>query len=354
MPKQTSFKQRAALVMLGLFSSTVLASCSGNSAPSADADADTVAAGGQSSGQCAPELTELEFGIISTESQDNQKPKWEPFVAALSEAIGRDVKASYATDYAGVIEAMGAGKVQMAWYGGKSYIEAAERSEAEAFAQTVNSDGTKGYYAYLITNKDNPIIADIDTEAGNGDEYVVENASNLTFAFNDPNSTSGFLVPSYYVFAQNDVVPDDAFQELIFAGSHEATALAVANNQVDVATNNSESMVEVEKNDPAAFENIQVIWTSPEIPSDPIAYRKDLPDCLKSEIQDFFYSYDDEAVLGPLEWEGFDEADDTTWNTVRELEISKSILEVQNDASLDEAAKQQQIDELNKALEAVK
>lgn len=350
---QRSFNQSAkkwtSLMMVTLLSSAVLSSCSGGTEPEADVATETA----DEAAACAPELTELDFGIISTESQDNQKPKWEPFIAAMSEALGRDVKASYATDYAGVIEAMGAGKVQMAWFGGKSYIEAAERSDAEAFAQTVNSDGTKGYYAYLITNKDNPILADIDVEAGDGDQYVVDNASNLTFAFNDPNSTSGFLVPSYYVFAKNDVDPEQAFKELIFAGSHEATALAVANDQVDVATNNSESLVEVEKNDPTAFENIQVIWTSPEIPSDPIAYRKDLPDCLKSDIKDFFYSYDDEAILGPLEWEGFDEADDATWNTVRELELGKSILEVQNDASLDDAAKQQQLDELNKKLEAV-
>ncbi len=349
--KNTPFKKCATFFSAALFGTTVLASCSG--APTTaegDTAADPVAAGGT----CAPELTELEFGIISTESQANQKPKWEPFVAALSDALGRDVNASYATDYAGVIEAMGAGKVQMAWFGGKSYIEAAERSDAEAFAQTVASDGSKGYYAYLITNKENPILADIDVEAGDGDEYVVENSENLTFAFNDPNSTSGFLVPSYYVFAENGVNPEEAFSELVFAGSHEATALAVANNQVDVATNNSESLVEVEKNDPDAYENIQVIWTSPEIPSDPIAYRNDLPDCLKAEIQDFFYSYDDEAVLGPLEWSGFDEADDTIWNTVRELEIGKTILEVQNDTSLDAAAKEARLEELNADLEAVK
>lgn len=351
---KSSYRRRFSLILLALFSSSLLASCSGGAtAPETDTTAGTTDATATDAAACAPELKELEFGIISTESQDNQKPKWEPFIAAFSEAIGRDVKASYATDYAGVIEAMGAGKVQMAWFGGKSYIEAAARSDAEAFAQTVNSDGTKGYYAYLITNKDNPIVSDIDVEAGNGDKYVVDNAANLTFAFNDPNSTSGFLVPSYYVFAKNNVNPDQAFEELIFAGSHEATALAVANNQVDVATNNSESLVEIEKNDPAAFGKIQIIWTSPEIPSDPIAYRKDLPDCLKTQVKDFFYNYSDEAVLGPLEWEGFDEADDSNWNTVRELEIGKSILEVQNDASLDEAAKKQKVDELNKQLAAV-
>lgn len=343
-------KKWTALLAASLISAGTLIGCSQGTETAGDAASESVSADG---GTCAPEIATLEFGIISTESQDNLKPKWEPFLAAMEEGIGRPVEGFFATDYAGVIEAMGAGKIQLAWYGGKSYIEAAKRSDAEAFAQTVATDGSKGYYSHLITNKDNPILANIDVEAGNGDEFVIENADSLTFAFNDPNSTSGFLVPSYYVFASNGVNPEQAFSELIYAGSHEATALAVANDQVDVATNNSESMVDVEKSDPAAFENIQIIWTSPVIPSDPLAYRNDLPDCLKAEIKDFFYNFKDEAVLGDLEWQGFDEADDTTWNTVRELNIGKAILEVENDEKLDDAAKQEKIDELNKELEAL-
>ncbi|MEL6940977.1 MAG: phosphonate ABC transporter substrate-binding protein [Cyanobacteria bacterium J06598_1] len=343
-------KKWAALLASSMLTAGMLVGCSGGGTSSTGAsDSATSAAGGS----CAPEMAELDFGIISTESQDNLKPKWEPFLKAMEEEIGRPVNGFFATDYAGVIEAMGAGKIQLAWYGGKSYIEAAERSDAEAFAQTVNEDGTKGYYSHLITNKENPIVGDIDLEKGNGDEYIVENAADLTFAFNDPNSTSGFLVPSYYVFAEKGVNPDQAFSELIFAGSHEATAQAVANAQVDVATNNSESMAVLEAGDPEAFEKVQIIWTSPVIPSDPLAYRNDLPDCLKTEIKDFFYGYKDPAVLGDLDWQGFDEASDADWNTVRELNIGKELLEVQNDLEMDEAAKQQKIDELNKELEAL-
>jgi phosphonate transport system substrate-binding protein len=340
-------KKWTSLLTVALIGTSVLASCSGNTTTQTP---DATAAGET----CAPELTALDFGIISTESQANLKPLWEPFLQAMSEELGRPVNGFYATDYAGVIEAMGAGKLQLAWYGGKAYIEAAERSNAEAFAQTVAEDGTKGYYAHLITNKDNPIVQDIDLAAGNGDEYVVENSKELTFAFNDPNSTSGFLVPTYYVFAQKGVNPNTAFKQLLFAGSHEATAQAVANNQVDVATNNNESMARLQESDPAAFERVQIIWTSPEIPSDPIAYRKDLPDCLKDEIKEFFFTYQDEAVLTPLQWGSFIPASDATWNPIRELEIAKDILEVQNDANLSAEAKQQKLDELNQKLEALK
>ncbi|MEL6222811.1 MAG: phosphonate ABC transporter substrate-binding protein [Cyanobacteria bacterium J06626_14] len=346
------FTKRVSLLFATAMTAGLIASCS--TAPSTDeASNETDATASAEGDVCAADITEIEFGILSTESADNLKPQWEPFLADMSDAIGRPVIGFYATDYAGVIEGMGAGKVQMAWYGGKSYIEAAERSQAEAFAQTVSADGSKGYFAHLITNVDNPIVGEIDLEAGNGDQYVIENASDLSFAFNDPNSTSGFLVPTYYVFAQNGANAEQIFEELIFAGSHEATALAVAENQVDVATNNNENLDRLKETAPDALENIQIIWTSPVIPSDPLAYRSDLPDCLKEAVQEFAFNYDNAEVLEGLQWSGLDPAGDADWNTIRELEVAKNILEVQNDENLSDEEKQQQLDELNAKLESL-
>ena len=300
----------------------------------------------------AQDIKELNFGIISTESQANQKPIWEPFIAAMSEEIGMPVKAFYATQYAGVIEAMRFGQVQLAWLGGKSYIEANKIADAEVFAQTVNADGTKGYFSHLIMNKDNPQLA--EAKQLGGDKFVIQNAPDLTFAFNETNSTSGYLVPSYYVFAQNSVNPKNAFKRLVFSGNHEATALAVANNQVDVATNNSESLSRLEKTNPQARENIEVIWTSVLIPSDPIAWRADLPEDIKTKVSDFFYSYNDPTVLEPLEWQGFDSATDNVWNPIRELDIGEKILTIQANEGLSQADKDKQIAELNQQLEAIK
>ena len=322
----------------------MVSACSGvGSGTTADATANA----------CAPEYETLEFGVYPTESQVTLEPLWAPLFEEMSETLNRDVIGFFATDYAAIIEAMGSGKIQIAWYGGKSYIEAAARSDAEAFAQSVESDGSNGYYSYLITNKENPIVEEIDLATGNGDQYVVENAGNLSFAFNDPNSTSGFLVPSYYVFAQNNIVPGEDFAELVFAGSHEATALAVAENQVDVATNNSDNLARLETLAPDALEKIQIIWTSPIIPSDPIAYSAGLPDCLKEEIRDFILSYDNEEVLADMESSGFDPAEDTIWDTIRELEYSKQLLEIQNDDSLPELDKQQKLEEINQKLEEI-
>jgi phosphonate transport system substrate-binding protein len=305
---------------------------------------------GAEDAHAALNIKELNFGVISTESQTNQRPLWDPFVAAMSKSIGIPVKAFYVTQYAGVIEAMRFGKVQAAWYGGKSYIEAARIANAEAFAQVVNSDGTKGYYSYLIANKSNPITS--QAKAMGGDKYAIKNASKLTFAFNEPNSTSGFLVPSYYVFAKNDVDPKKAFKRLIFAGNHEATALAVANNQVDIATNNSEALDRLQKTNPNARKKIEIIWTSPVIPSDPIAYRKDLPEDLKKKLRNFFYTYKDSKILSPLGWGGFSAAQDKGWNGIRELDIAKKVLEIKNKDNLSNADKSQ-LNELNRQLQSL-
>jgi phosphonate transport system substrate-binding protein len=298
----------------------------------------------------AADVKEINFGIISTESQANQRPLWEPLVAAMSKSIGIPVKAFYVTQYAGVIEAMRFGKVQVAWYGGKSYIEAARIANAEAFAQVVNVDGTKGYYSYLIANKSNPITS--QAKAIGGDKYAIKNASKLTFAFNEPNSTSGFLVPSYYIFAKNNVDPKKAFKRLIFAGNHEATALAVANNQVDIATNNSEALDRLQKTNPSARQKIEIIWTSPVIPSDPLAYRKDLPEDVKKKLRNFFLTYKDAKILNPLGWGGFSAAQDKGWNRIRELDIAKQVLEIKNKGSLSDTDKQK-LNDLNSQLQAL-
>ncbi|MDT2019602.1 phosphate/phosphite/phosphonate ABC transporter substrate-binding protein [Methylocella sp. CPCC 101449] len=100
---------------------------------------------------------EINFGIISTESQQNLRPKWEPFLADMKRETGLDVKPFFASDYAGVIEGMRFGKVQMAWYGNKSAMEAVDRADGEIFVQSVSSDGSPGYWSLILVPKDSKL-----------------------------------------------------------------------------------------------------------------------------------------------------------------------------------------------------
>lgn len=139
----------------------------------------------------------LNFGIISTEASQNLKVLWDPFLKDMSKALGMEVKAFFASDYAGVIEGMRFKKVDLSWIGNKGAMVMVDRANGEVFAQTTAPDGSKGYYSCLIVNKKSPLQ--------NLDDMFAQ-ASKLSFSNGDPNSTSGFLVPGYYVLDRKSVV----------------------------------------------------------------------------------------------------------------------------------------------------
>ena len=74
---------------------------------------------------------EINFGIISTEASSNLKKIWDPFLADMEKGTGLKINAFFASDYAGVIEGMRFKKVQIAWFGNKSAMEAVDRAEGE-------------------------------------------------------------------------------------------------------------------------------------------------------------------------------------------------------------------------------
>ena len=149
--------------------------------------------------QAAAEPTEINFGIISTESTQNLKTQWDPLLAEMAKKTGLKINPFFASDYAGIIEGMRFGKVQVAWYGNKSAMEAVDRADGEVFAQTVNPDGTQGYYALLLANASNNALNTVDD--------VLKCDKSLTFGNGDPNSTSGFLVPGVFIFSAKGIDP---------------------------------------------------------------------------------------------------------------------------------------------------
>jgi len=286
---------------------------------------------------------DVNFGILATETSVVQKKNWEPLLAAMSKATGLNVYGFYATDYAGVIEAMRFGKVQVAWYGNKSGMEASNRSGAEVFAQNVMRDGRMGYYSHIIVNTDSPYTKLDD---------VLKCDKSIEFGIGDPHSTSGFLVPTAYIFAPKNIDPKSCFKTVRNA-SHEANALAIANNLVAAATNNSISLKRLERTAPDALRKIRVIWTSPLIPDNPMMWRRDLDPSAKAKIYTFLMSYgrigtSDEinaakVILANLLWSPFLPASDDHLLPIRILEANKSIVKLKADERLSAADKAAQI-----------
>ncbi|MFY0736102.1 phosphonate ABC transporter substrate-binding protein [Aurantimonas sp. NFXS3] len=289
---------------------------------------------------------ELAFGIISTESQQNLRPKWEPFLADMEEKTGLAVKPFFASDYAGVIEGMRFDKVQLAWYGNKSAMEAVDRANGEIFAQTVDISGNPGYWSLVLAPKDSPLEKVED---------LLTCDQSLNFGLGDPNSTSGYLVPMTFVFAANGVDPKECFKNVTNA-NHETNAMAVANGQVDAAANNTESLALIEKNNPDAFAKIKVIWKSPLIPADPIVWNTNLPQESKDKIREFFVTYGtdqstgdvahEKEVLAGLEWAPFVASTNDQLLPIRVMELSKTIAQIEADESRSAEEKTAEIEKL--------
>lgn len=296
----------------------------------------------------AQPIREINFGVIATEKAGALRQMWEPFLDDMSKAIGMKVNGFYATDYAGIIEAQRFNKVQIAWYGNRSAMDAVDRAHGEVFAQFVDLDGTPGYYSYLITHRDSGITS-LDQVLRNGKQY--------SFGIGDPASTSGTLVPTYYVFTMNKLDPRTHFR-VVRSSNHEGNFLAVLNRQVDVATSNSEMTEKVKEKNPERMEQIRILWTSPLIPRDPLVWRKDLPADVKRKVQDFVVGYgkdarEKEILKNMYRLAGFKASTDAQLIPIRQLELAKDRQKVVDDANLSDSARKARLDEIDAKLAAL-
>ena len=300
----------------------------------------------------AADAPEINFGIIATEGSANLRSIWAPFLDDMQKAVGVKVNGFYPSDYAGVIEAMRFNKVQIAWYGNASAIQAVDRAEGEVFAQKTYADGTKGYYSLLIVNKDSPYQS--------LEQLLKSPPGTLNFGNGDPNSTSGFLIPSYYAWAKNGVDVRKFFKNVV-SSNHEANLLAVATKTVDVATNNTEDFERFSKNQPARAANIREIWRSPIIPADPIVWRKDLPDDQKAKIKAFFLTYGTERpgadvaherkVLADLgNWGGFIAGSNAQLLPVRQVAAFRERLATEANTTMSAGERAQKLAEIDARL----
>src|SRR5262252_1507844 len=291
---------------------------------------------------------EITFGIISTDSAAALRERWQPVVDDMSKRIGLKVTPFFATDYAGVIEAMRFKKVDLAWFGNKAAIEAVDRANGEVFVQTVAPDGA-GYYSLLITHRDSSFRTLDD---------VLKRGKEINFGIGDPNSTSGFAVPSYYVFAVNNIDPKTHFKT-VRSANHETNLMAVLNKQLDVATNNTEQMYVFKNRMPERYDEIRVLWQSPLIPSDPIVWRKDLDPELKAKLKQFFVAYgstgpeaerEKQTLLGIQKWIGFRSSSNAQLIPIRQIDLFREKQKVESDTTLSADERKSRLDEIDRKL----
>ncbi|MAL10959.1 MAG: hypothetical protein CMF74_18945 [Maricaulis sp.] len=298
----------------------------------------------------AQEGETIVFGVVATEQSENVLHLWEPFVEDMSRDTGYNVELRSATDYAGVIEAMRADQVQVAWLTNASGLEASRRANAEVFAKFIYPDGQLGYRSIIIVPNDSPMQ--------NVEDLVVCDGT-VNFGLGDPLSTSGTLVPQAYIFADRGIDPQTCFNQVTSA-SHEQNLMAVANGQLDAATNNTTNIDRLQRARPDVLERVRIIWRSPLIQTDPIMWRTDLSAEAKARIQEFFLTYGwrgdaaqrehEQAVLRELEMGGFLPATNEHFQPIMRLELIRDLAETRSDTRLTEDERAERVAELEAEL----
>ena len=188
----------------------------------------------------------------------------------LQKETGLHFKTSVATSYAAVIEAMGAGKVDIGWLATFSYVLAKDKYDVELLL-VVQRFGSPFYRGQIMVRADSGINS-------------LDSLQGKRFAFVDPASTSGHLYPKTLLLSQG-LDPKTFFSKTIFAGSHNAVVLSIYKGEVDGGAAYDGSRAAVAKSYPDIFEKIKVLAYTKEIPNDTVSVRKELPEGLKVKLR---------------------------------------------------------------------
>ncbi|MBN8749383.1 MAG: phosphate/phosphite/phosphonate ABC transporter substrate-binding protein [Variovorax sp.] len=223
----------------------------------------------------------VRFGILPLGGAFESRNDWDPLLADLSKAIGRPVAVLSVTSYDALEQAIQRNEVDMAFLSGKMALDAVTLRQMKVVAQVTRHDGLPGYRALLLARKGGP-VASLDAVLNDPDRWRL--------ARGESRSVSGFIVPQLQLFLPNRIVMETRFRSEVI-GTHQMTALAVANGEADVATNNTADFERFKLQFPAEAARLQVIWESELIPHAQIVVRRDYPPEFQQRVQGFLTGY---------------------------------------------------------------
>ena len=232
----------------------------------------------------AQDIKEFNIGILGGENAQDRLTSQECYRAKIEEALGVPVKLFTPADYDGVIQGLLGGTLDMAWLGASAYakIYLTDATAVDLALTKQNVDGSTGYYSIGFARKDSGITS-------------MEMAKGKSFAFADPNSTSGYLVPGAELTAAHGKL-EDFFSEVKFSGGHEQTIVGVANGDFAAGVSWADGLGNWEDGyNSGAFRraadaglvdmnDIVEIWKSKMIPEGPMVVRSALPADAKAKV----------------------------------------------------------------------
>ncbi len=222
-----------------------------------------------------PELT---LGVITSENESDRLQRYKPVRAYLEKALNVKIKWRAATDYAGIIEGVKAGKIEVARFGPASYAKAwlVTKGEVVPLVGELDNNGNFGYFAVMVVRKDS-LYKTIDDLKGK------------KLAFADPNSTSGHQAPRYFL-TEAGYDPDKHFGSTAFSGSHENSVVALMNGTFDAAatwyrSEERSNMTRMEGKKMIKLDQWRIVWKSPRLPSSPWAMSTKMPVEMREDVK---------------------------------------------------------------------
>ncbi len=259
------------------------------------------------------------IGVIPAQTEGAMDNAMNKLQSLLNEKLNRQVNIEVYPDYNGVVEAMNYDKIDMAYLGPLTYVIAHEKSGAKAII-TQLIDGEPFYHSYIITHSDHP---------WNSLDEMLQNPEEVAFAFGDPNSTSGSLIPSIEL-EQREVyqsMEKNQFKSVRYTGSHDASALAVQNKQVDAAAIDSAIFHQLVESGKIDDKQLRVIWESDKIFQYPWAVHKDTDQETIQKLQEAFLSIEDQEILDAFGATGFTKASNDDYKNIRQAALKQGIIE---------------------------
>jgi phosphonate transport system substrate-binding protein len=240
------------------------------------------------------EITEFRIGILGGENAQDRLASNECLRAYVEELLGVETKLFTPADYDGVIQGLLGGTIDMAWLGASSYAKTylTDPEAVEVVLVKTNLDGSYAYHSIGFARADSGIKSLADMKG-------------KRFGFGDPNSTSGYLIPSIEIPAEIGTPMEDYFGEVVFTGGHEQTIVAVANGDIDAGVTwadgqgawedgyNSGALRKAVDAGLVDMNDLVEIWKSKPIPEGPIVLRKALPEEVKTKVTDFLMGLHD-------------------------------------------------------------
>jgi phosphonate transport system substrate-binding protein len=280
----------------------------------------------------AQEISEFRIGILGGENAQDRLNSHECLKSYTEEALGVPVKLFAPADYNGVIQGLLGGTIDMAWLGASGYAKTYldDPEAVEPVLVKVNLDGSHGYHSIGFARKDSGITS-------------LEDMQGKKFGFGDPNSTSGYLIPSIEIPEQTGASMEngDYFGEVVFTGGHEQTIVAVNNGDVDGGVTwadgqgnwedgyNSGALRKAVDAGLVDMNDLVEIWRSKPIPEGPVVLRKALPQEVKAKMTalvDGMYDKDPECTYNISAGEslGFDPIDHDAYLSIIAARKSQS------------------------------